>query len=96
MYLQQRKDRPMKRTLAILALALFLGGMGSSAVMAAVQTPVAVSVSEDDKKSDTTTENKAEATKETKECTTKETKDCSKECEKKCDGEKKESKNTKE
>ena len=72
----------MKKALAILALALFLGGTGA-AVYAAVDTTPAVEVQAEEKKTEKKTEKKAEDSSKEK------SSDCSKECTKKCEGEKK-------
>ena len=67
----------MKKTLAILALALFLGGVSATAIAATISSPVATELREDDKKKAETTENKTEATKKSSDCS------------KSCEGEKK-------
>ena len=67
------KKKKMKKGLAILALALFIGGTSVSAISATFNTPVATELREDDKKKAETTEKKAD--------TTKKSSDCSKSCE---------------
>jgi hypothetical protein len=73
----------MKKVLAMLALALFLGGISATAIAAPAESYVAIELNEEEKKSEKKAEKKSEATKSS---------DCSKECSKKCDGEKKDSK----
>ncbi len=63
----------MKKALAIIALALFIGGTSASAIVATIDTPVATELREDDKKKAEKTEKKAD--------TTKKSSDCSKSCE---------------
>jgi len=63
----------MKKALAIIALALFIGGTSASAIAATIDTPVATELREDDKKKAEKTEKKAD--------TTKKSSDCSKSCE---------------
>ena len=63
----------MKKVLAIMALALFIGGTSASAIAATIDTPVAIELREDDKKKAAETEKKAD--------TTKKSSDCSKSCE---------------
>ncbi len=67
----------MKKALAILALALFIGGTSATAIAATIDTPVATELREDDKKKAKKTEKKAEATKKSSDCS------------KSCEGEKK-------
>ena len=63
----------MKKALAIIALALFIGGTSASAIAATIDTPVEIELREDDKKKAEKTEKKAD--------TTKKSSDCSKSCE---------------
>lgn len=80
----------MKKVLAILALALFLGGISATAVAATVDSPVAIELGEEEKKSE-------EKKSDKKEETTAKSGDCSKSCEeekksdcsKSCEGESK-------
>jgi hypothetical protein len=72
----------MKKTLAILALALFLGGTGAAVYAASEATPAIEVQAEEKKKEKKTTKKAEDASKE-------KSSDCSKECTKKCDGEKK-------
>ncbi len=58
----------MKKGLAILALALFIGGTSVTAIAATFNSPVATELREDDKKKAETTEKKAEATKKSSDC----------------------------
>lgn len=59
----------MKKSLAILALALFIGGMSATAIAATIDTPVAIELQDDDKKkTETKTATKKEATKESSDC----------------------------
>ena len=68
----------MKKVLAIMALALFIGGTSATAIAATIDTPVATELREDDKKKKAEkTEKKAEATKKSSDCS------------KSCEGEKK-------
>ena len=67
----------MKKALAIIALALFIGGTSATAIAATIDTPVAIELREDDKKKAEKTEKKAEATKKSSDCS------------KSCQGEKK-------
>jgi len=67
----------MKKVLAIIALALFIGGTSATAIAATIDTPVAIELREDDKKKTEKTEKKAEATKKSSDCS------------KSCEGEKK-------
>ena len=67
----------MKKVLAILALALFIGGTSATAIAATIDTPVATELRDDDKKKAEKTEKKAEATKKSSDCS------------KSCEGEKK-------
>ena len=76
----------MKKILAILALALFLGGTGATAIAATIDNPVATELREDDKKEKKTEETakKSEATAKSEDCSKSEAKkksDCSKTCE---------------
>ncbi len=77
----------MKKTLAILALVLFLGGFSATAVAATVDTKATIVLAEEKKAE----EKKAEEKKaESKDCEAKkETTAKSSDCEKKCEGEKK-------
>ena len=80
----------MKKVLAILALALFLGGISATAVAATVDSPVAIELGEEEKKSE-------EKKSDNKDKTTAKSADCSKSCEeekksdcsKSCEGESK-------
>ena len=69
----------MKKVLAIIALALFIGGTSATAIAATIDTPQATELREDDKKKKKAekTEKKAEATKKSSDCS------------KSCEGEKK-------
>ncbi len=67
----------MKKVLAILALALFIGGTSATAIAGTIDTPVATELREDDKKKAAKTEKKSEATKKSSDCS------------KSCEGEKK-------
>lgn len=59
----------MKKVLAILALALFIGGTSATAIAATIDTPTAIELrEEDDKKKAEKTEKKAEATKKSSDC----------------------------
>ena len=58
----------MKKGLAILALALFIGGTSATVIAATFDTPVATELREDDKKKATKTANKTEATKKSSDC----------------------------
>ena len=69
----------MKKVLAIIALALFIGGTSASAIAATIDTPVATELREDDKKKAEKTEKKADTTKKSE--ATKKSSDCSKSCE---------------
>ena len=69
----------MKKVLAILALALFIGGTSATAIAATIDTPVATELREDDKKKAAKTEKKSKATKKSE--ATKKSSDCSKSCE---------------
>jgi hypothetical protein len=75
----------MKKTLAILALALFIGGTSATAIAANIDTPVAIELREDDKKKAAKSEKKTEATKKSsdcaKSCEGEKKSDCSKSCE---------------
>jgi hypothetical protein len=75
----------MKKILAMIALALFLGGISASAVAASYSSTSTVVLSEDEKKGEDNKEaKKSEATSKSGECTkTGEAKksDCSKTCE---------------
>ena len=74
----------MKKLLAILALALFLGGIGAPAIAANNNALTVVALNEDDPKNKETTEKKEEATKtKSSDCTKteKSDSDCSKKCE---------------
>jgi hypothetical protein len=67
----------MKKALAIIALALFVGAIGAPVIAATVNHPVQTRVLEDDKKKEETKgEKSAEGTE-----ATKKTSDCSKSCE---------------
>ena len=72
----------MKKFLAILTLALFIGGTGISAYAAANDMPVLIEQADDDKKK--TKKNKKKATTKStdcsKSCDDKKTKDCAKKC----------------
>ncbi len=74
----------MKKTLAILALALFIGGTGATAIAATIDSPQAIELREDDKKKAEKSEKKTEATKKSSDCSktceTKKESDCSKTC----------------
>jgi len=73
----------MKKVLAILALALFIGGISVPAIAANNNAPTVISLNEDDPK-------KAEKSKKTSDCTkTEKSSDCTKtekssDCSKKC------------
>ena len=67
----------MKKGLAILALALFIGGTSATAIAATIDTPVATELREDDKKKAEKTDKKAKATKSE---ATKKSSDCSSSC----------------
>ena len=75
----------MKKVLAVLALALFIGGISVPAVAASYNAPSVISLTEEDPKKDeveksTTT---TESTKKSSECTKSEKSesDCAKKCE---------------
>ena len=74
----------MKKTLAIFALALFIGGTGATAIAATIDSPQVIEFREDDKKKAQKSEKKTEATKKTSDCSktseTKKESDCSKTC----------------
>lgn len=73
----------MKKVLAILALALFIGGTSATAIAASIDTPVATELREDDKKK-ADTKKKSEATKsDAKNCEGQKS-----DCSSKCSGEK--------
>ena len=67
----------MKKVLAIIALALFIGGTSVTAIAATIDSPVATELREDDKKKAETSETKSKATKKSSDCA------------KSCEGEKK-------
>jgi hypothetical protein len=75
----------MKKTLAILALALFIGGISVPAIAASNSSINLISLQEDDPKKKTKTEKaKAEKSKEatkSSDCTTEKKSDCSSKCE---------------
>ncbi|MCP4310935.1 MAG: hypothetical protein GY790_06700 [Bacteroidetes bacterium] len=74
----------MKKTLAILALALFIGGISATAIAATIDTPVAIELREDDKKKADKSKKKTEATKTSSDCSKscegEKKSDCSKSC----------------
>lgn len=74
----------MKKTLAIIALALFIGGTGATAIAATIDSPQVIELREDDKKKAKKSEKKSEATKKSsdcaKTCEEQKEKDCSKTC----------------
>lgn len=74
----------MKKTLAIFALALFIGGTSATAIAATIDSPQLIELREDDKKKAEKSEKKSEATKKTSDCSktceTKKESDCSKSC----------------
>jgi len=79
----------MKKTLAILALALFIGGTSATAIAASIDTPIAIELREDDKKKAKKSEKKTKATKKSSDCS-KSCKDEKKsDCSKSCEGESK-------
>lgn len=74
----------MKKALAILALALFIGGISVPAIAASNNAPTMISLQEDDpKKKEKKAEKSKQATeKKSSDCTTeKKSSDCSKKCE---------------
>jgi hypothetical protein len=74
----------MKKTLAILALALFLGGLSVPAIAASDNALTMISLQEDDpkKKEKKAEKSKKAAEKKSSDCTTeKKSSDCSKKCE---------------
>ena len=73
----------MKKVLAILALALFIGGISVPAVAANNNALTVISLTEDDPKKAEKDTKKSEATKKSSECTKTEN---SSECSKKCGG----------
>ncbi|MFH0757380.1 MAG: hypothetical protein V2B15_08845 [Bacteroidota bacterium] len=77
----------MKKTLAILALVLFMGGISATAVAATVDSKVTIVAAEDEKKTEETKSESKDC--EAKKETTAKSSDCSKGEEKKCEGEKK-------
>jgi len=74
----------MKKTLAIIALALFIGGTSATAIAATIDTPVAIELQEDDKKKADKSKKKSEATAKSsdcaKSCEGEKKSDCSKSC----------------
>ena len=74
----------MKKTLAIIALALFIGGTSATAIAATIDSPQVIELREDDKKKAKKSEKKSEATNKSSDCSkaceTKEESDCSKKC----------------
>jgi len=74
----------MKKTLAIIALALFIGGTSATAIAATIDSPQVIELREDDKKKAKKSKKKSEATKKSsdcaKTCEEQKEKDCSKTC----------------
>ena len=71
----------MKKTLAILALALFIGGISVPAIAANNNNLTVISLSEEDPKKKEKSEKKAETSKKSSDCTkTEKSSDCSKKC----------------
>ena len=74
----------MKKTLAILALALFIGGISAPVIAANTNAPATISLQEDDpkKKEKKAKKSQEAAEKKSSDCTTeKKSSDCSKKCE---------------
>lgn len=72
----------MKKTLAILALALFIGGISVPAIAASNNALTMISLQEDDPKKKEKKAEKKAAEKKSSDCTTeKKSSDCSKKCE---------------
>jgi len=81
----------MKKVLAIIALALFIGGTGATAIAATIDAPVSIELREDEKK-DKKTENttkKSEATQKSSDCTKSAGGEKKSDCSKSCEGESK-------
>ena len=71
----------MKKTLAILALALFIGGISVPAIAANNSDLTVISLNEEDPKKKEKSEKKAETSKKSSDCTkTEKSSDCSKKC----------------
>ncbi len=78
----------IKKTLALIALTLFMGGLSAPVLAATMDIPVQTEVLEEDtKKKETPKCEKSGEAKETK--ATKSSSDCSQDCSKKCEAEKK-------
>ena len=77
----------MKKTLAILALALFIGGISVPAIAATNNVPAQITLNEDDPKKKEKKADSKKAEKSTKEaakkdgCATEKKSDCSSKCE---------------
>ena len=71
----------MKKTLAILALALFIGGISVPAIAVNNSDLTVISLNEEDPKKKVKSEKKAETSKKSSDCTkTEKSSDCSKKC----------------
>jgi len=78
----------MKKTLAILALALFIGGISVPAIAANSNALTLISLHEDDPKKKEKKEKKAEKSKEATKSSDCSAKEKSSDCSSKCEGEK--------
>lgn len=80
----------MKKVLAILALALFMGGISAPVIAAHSNALTVISMNEEDpKKKETKTEKSTEAAKKSSDCSTEKKADCSAEKKSDCSTEKK-------
>jgi len=78
----------MKKTLAILALALFIGGISVPAIAANSSAPTLISLQDDDPKKKEKAEKKAEKSKKATKSSECGAKEKSSDCSSKCGGEK--------